>query len=52
MVPYQSNVNGLLGLIVPIRKGGELDDPNNYRGITLNSCLSKLFTYNTEHEIE
>ena len=34
-----------LGLIVPIHKGGELDDPNNYRGITLNSCLSKLFTY-------
>ena len=33
-----------IGLIVPIHKSGELDDPNNYRGITLNSCLSKLFT--------
>ena len=31
-------------VIVPIHKGGELDDPNNFRGITLNSCLSKLFT--------
>ena len=34
-----------LGIIVPIHKGGELDDPNNFRGITLNSCLSKLFTF-------
>ena len=32
------------GVIVPIHKKGELDDPNNFRGITLNSCLSKLFT--------
>ena len=33
-----------LSLIVPIHKSGELDDPNNFRGISLNSCLSKLFT--------
>ena len=33
------------GVIFPIHKSGELDDPNNFRGITLNSCLSKLFTY-------
>ena len=33
-----------IGVIVPIHKSGELDDPNNFRGITLNSCLSKLFT--------
>ena len=33
-----------LNLIVPIHKSGELDDPNNFRGISLNSCLSKLFT--------
>ena len=32
------------GIIVPLHKSGELDDPNNYRGITLNSCISKLFT--------
>jgi hypothetical protein len=30
--------------MVPIHKSGELDDPNNFRGISLNSCLSKLFT--------
>ena len=33
-----------LSLIVPIHKSGELDDPNNFRGISLNSFLSKLFT--------
>ena len=33
-----------ISVMVPIHKGGELDDPNNYRGISLNSCLSKLFT--------
>ena len=32
------------GLIVPVHKKGMLHDPNNYRGITLLSCLSKLFT--------
>ena len=30
--------------IVPLHKGGSKDDPNNYRGITVMSCLSKLFT--------
>ena len=33
------------GIIIPIHKSGERDDPNNYRGITLNSCISKLFTF-------
>ena len=33
-----------LSMIVPVHKSGELDDPNNFRGISLNSCLSKLFT--------
>ena len=33
-----------LSLIIPIHKSGELDDPNNFRGISLNSCMSKLFT--------
>ena len=31
------------GLIKLIHKGNNRDDPNNYRGITLNSCLGKLF---------
>ena len=32
------------GCIVPIYKKGDVDDTNNYRGITLISCLGKLFT--------
>ena len=32
------------GLIMPLHKAGDLNDPNNFRGITINSCLSKLFT--------
>ena len=40
-VPYEWCV----GLIVPIfKKKGSPCDPNNYRGITLLSCLGKLFT--------
>lgn len=31
------------GMIVPIHKDGARSDPNNYRGITLMSCLGKLF---------
>ena len=34
-----------IGLIVPIfKKKGSANDPNNYRGITLISCLAKFFT--------
>ena len=34
-----------IGLIIPIyKKKGSDADPNNYRGITLLSCLGKLFT--------
>ena len=34
-----------LGLIVPIYKNkGSFNDPNNYRGVTLLSCLGKFFT--------
>ena len=32
-------------IIVPIHKQGSQGDPNNYRGITLNSCLGKLFCH-------
>ena len=33
------------GVIKPIfKKKGSVDDPNNYRGITILSCLGKLFT--------
>ena len=30
------------GIITPIYKSGENDNPDNYKGITFNSCLSKL----------
>ena len=33
----------VLGMIVPLFKDGLRTDPNNYRGITLMSCLGKLF---------
>jgi exonuclease III len=34
-----------MGLIVPVyKKQGSEQDPNNYRGITLLSCVGKLFT--------
>ena len=30
--------------IVPIHKSGDTEDTNNYRGIAVSSCLSKLLT--------
>ena len=27
----------------PVHKGGTLDNPNNYRGISILSCAAKLF---------
>ena len=33
------------GIIIPIYKQGGYTNPNNYRGITLNSCLGKLFCH-------
>ena len=32
------------GYIVPIYKSGREEDPSNYRGITITSCLGKLFS--------
>jgi len=31
-------------IIVPVYKNGDKDDPHNYRGISLLSCISKVFT--------
>ena len=36
-------VNWLASLLVPIHKKGPTDDPDNYRGIALISCLAKFF---------
>ena len=33
------------GIITPVHKNGSQFDPNNYRGITLSSCLGKLFCH-------
>ena len=33
------------GIIIPVHKNGSQFDPNNYRGITLSSCLGKLFCH-------
>ena len=33
----------IISFIVPIHKGGTKSDPTNYRGISLLSCLGKLF---------
>ena len=31
------------GYILPLYKGGELDNPSNYRGITITGAIGKLF---------
>ena len=33
-----------VGKIIPVFKKGDRNDANNYRGITIISCLAKLFT--------
>ena len=41
-----------VGIILPLfKKKGAPEDPNNYRGITLLSCISKLFTAILNHRI-
>ena len=37
-------MGGGKGLIVPIHKKGDTTDPNNYRGITLISTFTKIFS--------
>jgi len=32
------------GIIIPLYKKGDANDTNTYRGITLVSCMSKIFT--------
>ena len=39
-------------LITPIHKNGNIDDPNNYRGIAVTSCLGKLFISVLTNRIE
>ena len=29
-------------MFLPLHKDGDLDDPDNYRGISLSSCFAKL----------
>ncbi len=40
------------GIIIPLHKKGSVDDISNYRGITLVSCFSKLFTTILNKRIE
>ncbi len=35
---------GRRGIIIPLHKNGSVSEANNYRGITLVSCMAKLFT--------
>lgn len=39
------------GIIIPLFKKGNSYDVGSYRGITLQSCLSKLFTSILNHRI-
>jgi hypothetical protein len=40
------------GYIVPIFKSGSRDDPSNYRGITIGSCLCKLLVKILNNRLE
>ena len=31
-------------MLLPLHKGGDLDDPDNYRGISISSCFAKLYS--------
>ena len=43
--------NWSTGVIVPIYKKGDKDNPANYRGITLTCAMSKLFTFMSNRRI-
>lgn len=40
------------GFITPLFKNGSKDDPSNYRGLTVTSCLSKVFTKILNNRLE
>ena len=40
-----------LGYMTPIPKSGDLSEVNNYRGLTVSSCLSKLFFHIVNNRI-
>ena len=42
----------LISFIVPIHKGGPKSEPSNYRGVSLLSCLGKLFLSILNHRLE
>ena len=45
LTAVNSRLNGILAWLKPIcKKKGDRRSPANYRGITLTSCLGKLFT--------
>ena len=31
-------------MLLPSHEGGDLDDPDNYRGIFISSCFAKLYS--------
>ena len=39
------------GFIMPIYKSDDCDDPSSYRGMTITSCVGKLFTSVINHRI-
>jgi hypothetical protein len=43
LVTEQYPLDWCTGKIIPLHKKGDKSDPSNYRGITISSCVSKLF---------
>ena len=41
------------GIIIPIFKSASKDEPSNFRGIAIGSCIAKLFTkiFNTRLDV-